>query len=193
MREREVRNALYRAVLNDHRGEPDTLVVDELGLCNGDCRIDVAVVNGEIHGYEIKSPRDNLDRLPTQAKVYSDTLDRVTLVSSADHLDAALNIIPLWWGVKSVSALADGDALFQDVRPPQVNPAIVARSLVTLLWKDEVVSALEERGLSKGLRGKPKRLLYDHLAEVIPLAELRPLVRLCLKKRARWRVDAIRT
>lgn len=195
MRERDVRSALYRSVLDEHRNEPDTLVIDELGLCNGDCRVDVAVVNGEIHGYEIKSPKDTLDRLPSQAKVYSDVLDRVTLVTCDAHLAAAYKIVPDWWGVTSIHADTSGASWFQVIRPSVANPMVVARSLVTLLWKDEVLAALDERGLSRGVRGKPKRVLYDRLAEAMTIDDLRGLVRLCLKKRprSRWRADAIRT
>jgi hypothetical protein len=187
--------ALYRSVLHEHQNEPGTLVVDELGLCNGDCRVDVAVVNGEIHGYEIKSPKDTLDRLPSQAKVYSDVLDRVTLVTCGAHLENAYKIVPDWWGVTCIDADASGEARFQPIRPSQPNPVIVARSVVTLLWKEEVLAALEERGLSRGIRGKPRRFLYDRLAEALPINELRALVRVCLKKRprSRWRADAIRT
>ena len=29
----------------------DTLLIDELGLCQGDVRVDVAAVNGELSGY----------------------------------------------------------------------------------------------------------------------------------------------
>ena len=37
------------------RSGPGTLIVEELGLCEGAVRIDVAAINGSIHGYEIKS------------------------------------------------------------------------------------------------------------------------------------------
>jgi len=36
----------------------------------GASRIDRAVVNGSVHGYEIKSETDDLTRLPAQARAY---------------------------------------------------------------------------------------------------------------------------
>src|SRR6187402_1509374 len=52
--------ALLREYLEDvHKGS-DTRLLEELGLCQGDVRVDVAVVNGELSGYEIKSPSDTL-------------------------------------------------------------------------------------------------------------------------------------
>ena len=43
-------------------------------------RIDIAVVKGALHGFEIKSDFDNLKRLARQVDLYSQVLDRATLV-----------------------------------------------------------------------------------------------------------------
>lgn len=67
MRDRDVRQALHRKVLKEHHGDADTLVLDELGLRHGTCRVDIAVVNGYLHGYEIKSDSDTLERLPARS------------------------------------------------------------------------------------------------------------------------------
>ena len=95
----DVREALHAKVLLAHRDDPHTLVVDELGLCEGEARVDIAVVNGFIHGFEIKSERDTLERLPHQVEVYSLVLDRVTLVVAENHAAHAMEVIPDWWGV----------------------------------------------------------------------------------------------
>ncbi|WP_283807951.1 DUF2130 domain-containing protein [Bradyrhizobium macuxiense] len=59
-RDRDVRQALHRKVLKERHGDADTLVLDELGLRHGTCRVDIAVVNGYLHDYEIKSDADTL-------------------------------------------------------------------------------------------------------------------------------------
>ena len=46
---------------------PDTLFIEELGLCQGQARIDSAAVTSVLHGYELKSNRDRLTRLASQA------------------------------------------------------------------------------------------------------------------------------
>lgn len=63
---------LRRALLGDlaPQLDADTLVVDELDLC-GLTRVDVAVVNGHLSGFEIKGSTDSLRRLPGQVAVYS--------------------------------------------------------------------------------------------------------------------------
>ncbi len=64
--------ALRRALPSDLAPylDADTLVVDELDLC-GLTRVDVAVVNGHLSGFEIKGSTDSLRRLPGQVTVYS--------------------------------------------------------------------------------------------------------------------------
>jgi len=58
MREIDIRRALLADVRQRHRDEPDTLIREELGVCQGIARVDLAVVNGSVHGYEIKSEQD---------------------------------------------------------------------------------------------------------------------------------------
>ena len=66
MRDVDIRRAL-RTRVRDSDDMKEALVVDELGLCQGRARIDLAVVNSSLHGYEIKSERDTL-RPTSQSK-----------------------------------------------------------------------------------------------------------------------------
>ena len=56
-----------------------------MGVWSGTVRIDVAVLNGEMCGYEIKSDRDTLERLPFQIEIYSKEFDKLTLVVGRRH------------------------------------------------------------------------------------------------------------
>lgn len=89
----DIRPVLRRSLLASTAGE-GSVVVEELGLCRGRVRVDLAVVNGSLHGYEIKSDRDSLDRLAGQADVYSKVLDQVTLVVGERHLAHAMDRVP---------------------------------------------------------------------------------------------------
>lgn len=60
----DVRRAVYARMLGSAMRSADTLVIDELGLDHGSCRIDIAVINGHIRGLEIKAEADTLARLP---------------------------------------------------------------------------------------------------------------------------------
>ena len=53
MKDVEIRKSLHSHLECINRRIKDTIIIDELDLCSGLTRIDVAVVNSTIHGYEI--------------------------------------------------------------------------------------------------------------------------------------------
>lgn len=187
MRDRDVREALHRKVLREHHGDSNTLVLDELGLRHGACRVDIAVVNGFLHGYEIKSDSDTLDRLRSQIAIYGTVLDRATLVVGEKHFEKAQPLVPDWWGIKVVTKGSRGGITFETAQPFQLNPAIDPLALAELLWRPEAVQILQERGAPSAILRKPRGILYRYLADTIALTELRPLIRQQLKARERWR------
>lgn len=187
MRDREVRQALHAKVLREHHGQANTLVLDELGLRHGTVRVDIAVVNGFLHGYEIKSDADTLDRLPSQVDVYGKVLDRATLVVGEKHVEKAKAYVPDWWGIKVVCSGPRGAVDFDTVRPVRMNPGIEPLALAELLWRDEVAAILREREAPTKLLRQPRGFLYQHLAATMPVDELRTTIRQQLKARERWR------
>lgn len=188
MRDREIRAALRRQIEEAHTDD-DTLVIDELGVCEGDARVDIAVVNGSLTGYEIKSEADTLQRLPHQADVYSRLLDQVTVVSSGRHLEKAKLIIPEWWGLSEVVERSSRIE-FIAVREARDNPSIDPFALVQLLWKDEALNLLTELGLQRGMRSKPRPIVWKRLCEATTQPELSDMVRQQLKARRNWRPAA---
>jgi len=186
MRDLDIRSALRRHLGRVHRHELGTLIIDELGLCSGTARVDMAVVNGSVNGYEIKSELDTLERLPSQQEIYNKTLDSVTIVASGPHLAKIEEMVPAWWGIRQAVAVDDGIQLDM-IRPPGTNPAVDPLSIAQFLWRDEVLAALQALGLDEGMRSKPRRLLWRKLVESIGLDELRDLVRNYLKARENWR------
>ena len=183
MKETDVRQALYESeikpILVD---DPDSFVIDEFQVKQGLCRVDVAIINGKLHGYELKSASDNLKRLPDQQAAYSQVFDLVSLVVSSNHIEGALEMIPHWWGVFEI---ADDNTVSQ-LRPSRQNPQIDPYALSQLLWKDEVLQILLDRGV-RGIKSKPKRVLWALLAEQFPIDELREVVRAKLRERGNWR------
>lgn len=184
MRDADVRAALARW-LRARNPYPDTLVIDELDLL-GQVRVDVAVVNGALAGYEIKNARDTLRRLPHQVDVYSRVLDLATLVVARSHLDAAAALVPSWWEILVVDG--DAEAVVVDrVRSGAPNPHVDAAALVQLLWRDEAIELLAQRGLDRGVRSKPRRFAWERLVEHVELLDLQDAVRQRLKARRGWR------
>lgn len=183
MTDAHIRLALKHTALAEHFQDPDAVVLDELGLRHGAARVDVAVVNGLIHGFEIKSDRDTLLRLPQQVALYGSVLDRVTLVVGSRHLEAAREIVPSWWGVEKVE-LKEDQVVFDSLRWPAPNPKIDPLSVAKLLWREEALSLLKERDAARGYLSKTRLSIYKRVVEVVPLDELRARVRRQLKLRA---------
>ena len=186
MRDLDIRRALYAEMQRCHGSDPETRVVDELGLCQGTARIDVAVVNGSVHGYEIKSEHDTLARLPSQTDVYNRALDFVTIVTARSHAKKAKAFIPKWWGVLYATE-ANGLVELKHVRRARRNPEVDPLAVAQLLWREEALDALQQHGLSAGMLSKPRLALWKRLATELSLDELRAVVRRCLKQRRDWR------
>lgn len=186
MHDRDIRTALKQELYSSCANESDALIVDEVGLCKGMVRVDIAVVNGTFSGYEIKSDRDTLDRLPTQQEIYSKTFDMVTIVTSGNHVDRIMEKVPPWWGI--MEALTRGGKVsFRVIRKPVTNPHIDPFSLAQLLWRNEALLILKERGLADRMLSKPRCALWQKLIDNLSVEELRKVVTECLKARQNWR------
>lgn len=185
MRDADVRAAVRRKLEAEHLGDPDTLIVDEMGVWSGTVRIDIAVINGEICGYELKSDRDTLTRLPLQADVYSRVFDKVTLVVGERHAQKARALIPKWWGV-TLARVRGGELKLIDDRKPRSNPARDPYLVAELLTKEEAIAVLVEHGLADGWRSKKVREIHQRLATELPLATLSERVRTTLRARQDW-------
>ena len=179
--------ALLKQYLEALHTGTDTLVMEELGLCQGDVRIDVASVNGELSGFEIKSPSDTLARWPKQRRIYSKVVDRAWLVAPGPKLDAAR--APDWWGQIAVFDLDDRIGL-RIVKPAARNPKLDPLSIAKLLWRDEAIDLLKKSGRARGVMTKSRRLVWERVIEAITLDQLRDAVRAALRQR-RARVAAL--
>ncbi len=196
VRDADVRAALASAIEREHVDDPTTRVIHELNLCQAAARIDLAVLNGQMIGWEIKSHADNLARLPRQQEVYSRIFDRVWLAVAPRHLEAAMSQVPPWWGVVIADG-SSGDCELRVVRRSALNREVDPASIVRLLWRQEVLDELEKLGLADGLHRAPRRVLWNELAGAVPRrisgAQFRTIVREHLKHRPGWRSGEPRT
>ncbi|MEW5976032.1 MAG: sce7726 family protein [Acidobacteriota bacterium] len=181
----QIRQLLLQSLRSTHDWNDDTLIIEELGLCQGEVRLDVAVISGAIHGYEIKSDGDTLRRLPAQREIYNRVLDFVTVIAGKRHLSKVQKLIPDWWGLCQVQAT--DNLKLEDIRPGKQNSAVDPSTLVQLLWKDEVLGVLKELGLDRGASSKSRTVLWERLVRNIRVEELKIIVRTKLKQRVHWR------
>lgn len=186
-----IRLALKRSLEEQCQNQVNTKVIEELGITHGAARVDIAVVNGVIHGYELKSDLDTLQRLPSQIEIYNSVLDKVTLVVGKNHLHEAIKIIPEWWGVTvaKLTSLEDGVSLYI-IRDPEINPnQDRAEAMAALLWREEALGILERIGKADGFRSKTRKVIYERLAEVLEMNVLASIIRDQLRSRLNWRSD----
>jgi hypothetical protein len=181
VRDADIRCSLRADVEKKHGDDPGTRIIDELGLRQGLVRVDLAVVNGVLKGYEIKSLADTLRRLPGQVAVYSQVLDFATIVLAETHRKEASALIPKWWEV--IVALQRPDGIFLEVvRQGAMNKRVNKRALVELIWHEGALAMLRERDAHRGLSRKPRALAWDRLCECYSLDEVREAVRRRLKE-----------
>lgn len=157
MRDAEIRSALSDWIIAGSHKSP-TGLVHEFRIPRPSGRVDVAVINGEVVGYEIKSDADTLKRLPRQIRCFNALFDRVNLVTTDTHVDQASVVVPRWWGIVVVKP----DRKPRTIRRAQKNPVRKTDSLIHAL------SAHELQCVIKTVGGKTSR--RDRRDEIVNTA-----------------------
>lgn len=191
MKDRDVRSVVVRKLHAEHKTDPTTRIVQEMGVWSGTVRIDIATINGELSGFELKSNRDNLERLPNQVKYYNLVFDKLTLVCGCKHIKNAKEVVPRWWGL-IVAEEKQGSIVLENIRKPKLNKQLNPYLVAQLLWKDEAIRVLEQYELAKGFRSKPARAIHERLVQELPFNILKSEVRMALKIREAWLRKPIR-
>jgi hypothetical protein len=162
--------------------DDDSVFLEEMVVPMRDTRIDLAVVNGSFHGFEIKSDVDTLRRLPLQRDSYNALFDQITLVVVSRHVKKALTIIPEWWGVAIANRL-DRHVDIEWSRLPSENPSTNPDTVVRLLWRDEVERIILDVGLCSTTSKYYVYELTSLLTANVSADFLRSAVRSALKRR----------
>lgn len=182
--ESEVRAAVHRSIVRADAGHDllvDEFVIGERG------RIDIAHIGHHLSGFELKSDLDNLDRLPRQMEVFSEVFDFCTLVITARHLSKARRIVRPGWGLAVVERDDSGTLNYVQIRKPKQRRARDRTALSEILWRDELIDALESFDLARGYRSATRPELAARLATAVDRDALRQIVANSLMARQGWR------
>ena len=189
----DIRRALVESFSTVPAYLTDTIIINELDICGGISRVDIAVVNGQLHGYEIKSERDNLERLPAQIESYNLVFDTMTVVVSKSHVDRIKAMVPKWWGIQYVTGTAEKLSIYTK-RKARPNRSVDSFSVAQLLWRSELIAILDKSATIKhAYRSKPRHELAALAADAFPAEELEAYVRDALKARTGWKSAPIPT
>lgn len=176
--EHEIRHALLDHLIQIHRDIAQTIVTEEFVVRHGAARVDVAVFNGTLEAYEIKSDHDTLTRLDRQVRMYATVFDKLTIVCGLRYRDRILQQVPSWCGVASVQNFTLSFA-----RHPAPNPFQSAIHMIKLLHRSEAAAALRAKR-QRVTNSESRRQLYTRLLECVDQEELRALVLFAVKQRA---------
>lgn len=182
----EVREALLRRKKKEYAHNKDVLVIEELGLAHAKSRIDLAVINGDIHGFEIKSDRDTLARLPSQLEIYTKTLQKLTIVCSKRFIGHVNNMVPDWVGVLEFRQGPRGGVSLYCARRAKRNPEVQTKMVAHLLWRNEAVQLLSREFPEKSLTRKRRTDLYQLIEESYSCTNLVHEIRNFMKVRTEW-------
>lgn len=185
----DIRRILFNSFLEekDYIEEPDTVIINELDVCAGISRADIVVVNGKIHGYEIKSKQDNLERLPGQIESYNCVFDTMTIVTYKSHLEKVRAIVPKWWGIICIYEKNE-EVMLKNIRKPKENSNINIQDVAMLLWKDEMIDLLlNHSGVTRGYKNKTRFDLSYIIQQNVDCDIVQEYVRNVLKNRKDWK------
>lgn len=186
MRDYEIRKVLRETTLKKFIKDSDSKIVDELDLPITKSRVDIAVVNGHLHGYEIKSARDTLHRLPHQIEGYTKIFDYITVVTEGKHHERILKLLPEWVGVQLCNQTSNGVKI-KTIRKPYYNKNKKGFFIAKLLRRDEVINILKRYDISYSNKDTLWRLC-ENLEENLALNKLSKVVRETLKMRQDWKI-----
>ncbi|GGN64104.1 sce7726 family protein [Oceanobacillus indicireducens] len=186
LNDKGVRKLLDKELQSQYRDDPNTRIINELGINNGKSRVDVAVVNGIIHGYEIKSDYDTLDRLPRQISYYNKLFQRMTIVSSRKYYQQILEMVPKWWGIKIISW--DATRLIEK-RKGRKQSTQDKDTLLSLLWKEDLEDFIDVMGYPKKMKKLKKHQLLEIFSREADVYTIQQHVYRSLKTRENWRAD----
>lgn len=165
-------------------------LVEEMEICAGKARADMAVIADRLIGIEIKGPRDNLNRLPGQVDQYSKCFDEVLLVVHEQLAKDAIRLVPQWWGV-IVGSEKDGTNSYDLKRQPAQNRCVDVDSVLALLWRQEIDALFVQfLGVASPIRTS-KRKLRERLLADSSLSALKCAGIDLLRERKDWRSVAI--
>jgi len=189
MRDPIIRAAFHESILKNAHLDIDTIVIDELGIKNGQIRADIAVLNGKMYGYEIKSEKDTLLRLGPQAIAYSEVFEKSYIVAADKHIAKLANYIPDTWGIYAINGDSKNNIEFHCEREALQSETRNIFAISRLLWKSEAAEILSEQFQYKIKTNYTRDHLYNMLAETCDVNQISKIVLKYLKQREGWRTN----
>jgi len=184
--EQEIRAFIKTQIPRWLGSRAQALLVEEMEVCSGRARIDLAVITDRLIGIEIKGPKDDVTRLPGQISAYSECFDYVVLATHDSLVTSAAPLVPDWWGIVAGSQ-KESRLRYRFLRHPQPNPTLNLDKLLALLWRSEIDALVRTLvGCTPEPRAT-KRLMRTALLSKVDAPLLRKATLEKLRERPDWR------
>lgn len=175
----EIRNQLVGWIRSNFDLKEGDILINELGFYNKSpnstvdqiFRADLAVANGRLAAFEIKSGADSLKRWDAQMIGYLNVFDEVWLCCHGKHLQKAIEVTNKDIGILIVDDLGS----IAIVRYAQKNKLVNVYDLSGLLWREEINEFCKEFGISVTSR-MTKKDVRDVMVEKACLDALKKFV-----------------
>ncbi|HJV87905.1 MAG TPA: sce7726 family protein [Noviherbaspirillum sp.] len=187
----EIRTALLTAIKRKRSTRQQ--IQEEFRIERGGARIDVAVIGKSMIGYEIKSDLDTFARFSNQIHAYNRVFDQIYLVCGPSHANAALSIVPVWWGVLVAERSAKGKISLEVMRDAQSNLRQDPFSLASLLWKEEALAVIRQSDHIQLPKAASSHILWESIASALTLDAVKTLVSTALLQRQVSKASAVKT
>jgi hypothetical protein len=182
----DIREALIQK-LRMENSKKDYRIIEEFVICDGEARADVAVVNGVMKGFEIKSDVDSLLRLPNQIERYDATFDKCTIVVGMKFEKKIEALVPEHWGILCAYRNRLGNVSLKSIRSASFNKNVTNKALMDLIWSSEIKAFLKQNEV-RGYSNKNKFQLIELVNANFKLSIVKNFTRETLKTRQDWRI-----
>lgn len=163
--DKEIRAALISSL--ERRANAPKATLEEVQVSDGNAIADVVAVYKELHCYEIKGETDSINRIVRQAVFYDQAFPLISLVTTSNHLDRAMQIAPSHWGMIVVFQRSEGDVKMRFVRGARRNPKYRPEIALLSLWRSELVEFASIKGV--GFEKMNRKKIAEFIADTNPV------------------------
>ena len=156
MQDKEIRRILIEYLNIKHK---EYRIYQEKSIGSSIC--DLMLVTDKLTGFEIKSDRDNYERLAKQVSAYNQFFDENYIVVGATHTNSIQSKIPAEWGILAISSYN-----VELIRIAKPNKSVNRQKQLSILWKIELKNLLLKNRLPLYAQ-KEKPFLCQKLSEEV--------------------------
>ena len=165
----------------------DAVLINEMVVANWARRADLALANGRLHGFEIKSAYDSLKRLPGQVESFQKHFDKVTVVAASKFIPEILRDYPDEVGVLEV-CLSGDRVMLRQARSGRIAEVRDRQVIASLITRVELEKLLRQEGIWFQSGASRKELLP--YVEFLSIKRLKLFALDCIKQRYRETFNA---